>query len=134
MKIKLAFLMVVSILIGGCAAGVMVQLNFVDEQGEPVKNSKIVVQQRILCKESEQCRPPVVFEGKTNSQGSITLNSKIIWGNNILAEGHYVKPIHRGLKETEPHNVYDENLVVIDNAEHNLLEERELTIVLEKIK
>ncbi len=133
MRIKLMLLLFLLALVGSCSAGSRIKLNLV-EQGEPVRNAEIAVQQGILCEMGSECNPPVLFEGKTDSEGAIYLDSELLWGNNILVEGYYVKTFHRGLKETEPYNVYDENIIIIDNREYDLRRQKEIVVSLKKIK
>ena len=122
----------IAIIATGCNAN-KIKFTFADETG-PIKNTGFIVQERILCKEGGECKPPVLFKGKTNNDGITYLDKKIIWGNNILVEGHYVLPIFRGVSQTEPHNVYDENLIVIGNTTYNLSQTKEITLVFGKLR
>lgn len=135
MKKAIIFLsiVIIALIATGCN-GNKVKFTFVDETGAPIINTKFSIQQIILCEMGSDCRPPILFKGKTNNEGVVYLDKKIIWGNNIIAEGYYVQSIFRGVSQTEPHNVYDENLIVVDKTTYNLSQTKEITVIFEKLK
>lgn len=132
-KIIFLFAILTIFLISSCSAGNKIQLNLIDEQGNQIANADVKVQQIIYCF-AAPCDLPVLFEGKTDKNGKIMIKKEFLGHTNIAVEEYYIKTVNRGLSQTEPFNVFDDNLIVIDKTTYNLSKTREITVILEKLK
>lgn len=117
----LCFVFVV-ILLSGCSVGSKTQIKLVDKDTqEPITGKTAIVQQIILCKTGGECKPPMIFEGKTDKNGMISVNQDVLKGNvNFLVDGYYVSSLFHATKQTEPHNVYDKYIVNSANVKFDI--------------
>lgn len=109
------------VLVSGCNPN-KTQIKLIDkETKEPIANANVQIQQILLCKMGAECHPPVLFEGKTDKNGMIYVKQEILKGKvNVLVDGYYLNSIFHDTKQTEPHNVYDEYVVVVDNNKFDI--------------
>lgn len=104
------------ILISGCSISSKTQIKLIDKDTEdPIAGKNAIIQKILLCKPGGECKLPVLFEGKTDKNGMISVKQDVLKGNiNFLVDGYYVSSLFHATKQTEPYNVYDEYVVVND--------------------